>query len=95
MTHDIVIEDTEFLGAVKHRNAVVEIDDYDEGGELMTANDFGLNRFQWRNLELIENGPYNPVYDEEQGRLFLWDTTDGTEADEGTETTLRFVAAGK
>lgn len=95
MTYTASIEATEFLGAVKHRNATVDITGYDTGGETITPNDVGLNRFQWVHAYVRDGSNYIVQFDETTNTLTLRDPADGTEAAAGTALEVRFVGAGK
>lgn len=105
MSYTIDIEDTEFMGAVKARYAVIDIDDYDSGGESVTANDVGLNRFQNVDAYVRGESDYVARYDEVNRVLKILgaadtDTGDAdggelSEADAGTDVSVRFVGYGK
>lgn len=95
MAHTTTINSTEFLGGVKHREADIEISDYDTGGENIGPGDLGLNRFQWWIVNAAEDTDVKPVYDEAEGSLYLRDLGDGTEAAAGTSVMIKFVGAGK
>jgi hypothetical protein len=101
MSYSTTIEDTEFMGAVKARYAVIDIDSYTSGGEDVSPNDVGLNRFQGVDCYVRDGSAYVAQYDEENEKLILRGDGDGTsetlpEASAGTGTvSVRFVGKGK
>lgn len=100
MSYTVDIEDTEFQGAVKARYAVVDIDSYSTGGESLSPNDVGLNRFQGVDCYVRDGSGYVAQYDEESNSLLLRGDGDGTgdtlpEAPSGTAVSVRFVGKGK
>jgi hypothetical protein len=100
MSYTVDIEDTEFQGAVKARYAVVDIDSYSTGGESLSPNDVGLNRFQGVDCYVRDGSPYLAQYDEVNNLLIIrgedGDTNETLpEASGGTALSVRFVGKGK
>lgn len=100
MSYTVDIEDTEFQGAVKARYAVVDIDSYSTGGESLSPNDVGLNRFQGVDCYVRDGSAYVAQYDETTNSLLLRGDGDGAdetlpEASSGVSVSVRFVGKGK
>lgn len=100
MSYSTTIEDTEFMGAVKARYAVIDIDSYTTGGEDVAPNDVGLNRFQAVEAYVRDGSGYVAEYDETTNSLLIRTDGDGTggnlpEVASGTTVSVRFVGKGK
>jgi hypothetical protein len=100
MTYNLTIEDTEFMGAVKARYADIEISSYNSGGEDLTPNDIGLNRFLAVNAYVDDGSALIAQYDESSEKLIIRGDGDGTtqslpEASAGTSVNVSFVGMGK
>jgi len=99
MAYDLTIEDTEFMGAVKARIAVIDITSYTSGGEDVSPNDVGLNRIQSVTTYVRDGTNQIAQYDETNEKLRLLESGDGAgELDEvgsGASVSVRFVGKGK
>lgn len=101
---EITIEGTEFPGAMKVRFVTVEITDYDTGGQTITPNTLGMDRFQSVRADVVDGSGYVAQYDRYSDALLLQgDSNDGTgtaddpltEAGSGATAEVSIMALGR